>query len=99
MELTVFVEPMNGRFRASTSHPVAMETDGASRDEALQRLQELAKHRLAGGEVLQVPVENSVSSHPWMRFAGIWKEHPDFDQFQNNVQEYRRNLDAAETPQ
>ena len=42
MDMTVLIEPQNGRFKAGTSQPVAMETEGASREEALQRLQELA---------------------------------------------------------
>ena len=97
MDLTVFIEPQNGRFKASTSQPVTMETEGASREEALQRLQELASTRLAAGEVVQLPLPNGQSGHPWMKFAGVWKEHPDFDQFQQNVLDYRHSLDAPES--
>ncbi|MBC7819966.1 MAG: hypothetical protein IAG10_24040 [Planctomycetaceae bacterium] len=97
MDMTVFIEPQNGGFKASTSQPVTMEAEGASREEALQRLQELARTRLADGEVVQVPLPNGQSSHPWMKFAGVWKEHPEFDQFQQNVLEYRHSLDVSET--
>ncbi|MEK6257226.1 MAG: hypothetical protein AABP62_01285 [Planctomycetota bacterium] len=97
MDMIVLIEPQNGRFKASTSQPVAMETEGASREEALQRLQELAKSRLAAGELVQVPLPNGDSSHPWMKFAGVWKDHPEFDQFQQNVAEHRRSLDVPES--
>ncbi|MBC8116624.1 MAG: type II toxin-antitoxin system HicB family antitoxin [Candidatus Saccharimonas sp.] len=97
MDMIVLIEPQNGRFKATTSQPVAMETEGASREEALQRLQELAKSRLAAGELVQVPLPNGDSSHPWMKFAGVWKDHPEFDQFQQNVAEYRRSLDVPES--
>jgi predicted RNase H-like HicB family nuclease len=97
MDMTVLIEPKDGRFRASTSQPVVMETEGASREEALQRLQELAKTRLAAGEVVLVPFPNGESNHPWMKFAGVWKDHPDFDQFQQNVSEYRQSLDETES--
>ena len=97
MDMTVFIESQNGRFKASTSQPVTMETEGASREEALQRLQELARTRLAAGELVQVPLPNRDSGHLWMKFAGMWKEHPEFDQFQKNVLEYRQNLDVSES--
>ena len=97
MDMIVLIEPQNGRFKASTSQPVAMESEGASREEALQRLQELASARLAAGELVQVAVPNGDLGHPWMKFAGVWKDHPEFDQFQQNVADYRQSLDAAET--
>ncbi len=97
MDMTVLIEPQNGRFKASTSQPVVMETEGASREEALQRLQELARARVAAGELVHVALPNGDSGHPWMKYAGVWKEHPDFDQFQQNVVEYRQSLDVAET--
>ena len=71
MDITVLIEPQNGRFKASTSQPVAMETEGASREEALQRWQELANARLAAVELVQVHLPNGNSSHPWMKFAGV----------------------------
>lgn len=97
MAITVLIETQNGRFKASTSQPVVMETEGASREEAIQRLQQMARARLEAGELVQVDVPNGDSKHPWMNYAGVWKEHPDFAQFQENVAEYRRSLDTAET--
>lgn len=97
MDMPVFIESQNGRFKASLSQPVILETEGASREDALQRLQELASTRLAAGELVQVPLPNGDSGHPWMKFAGLWKEHPEFDQFQKNVREYRHSLDASES--
>ena len=97
MDLTVFIEPQNGGFKASTSQPVTMETEGASREEALQRLQELARTRLAAGEFVQVPLSSGQSGHPWMKFAGVWKDHPEFENFQQNVAECRQRLDVSES--
>ena len=64
MDMTVLIEPQNGRFKAGTSQPVAMETEGASREEAWQRLPELANARLAAGELVQVQLPNGDSGHP-----------------------------------
>jgi hypothetical protein len=90
MDMTVLIEPTNGRFRASTSQPVAMEAEGASRDEALQHLRELAAARVAAGELVSVPLPADASDHPWMRFAGIWKDYPHFDRFIQNIADHRQ---------
>ena len=97
MDMTVLIEPQNGRFKASTSQPVAMETEGASREEALQRLQELANSRLTSGELVTVQLPNGGPGHPWMKFAGVWKAHPEFDQYLRNVTEYRETVDVPES--
>jgi hypothetical protein len=34
------------------------------------------------------------SKHPWMKFAGIFKDDPTFDEVQAYIEQYRRELDA-----
>ena len=97
MEMTVLIEPNDGRFKASTSRPVATETEGASREEALERLRALAATRIARGELVQVSLPNGDAAHPWMKFAGVWKDNPEFDQFVQNVAEHRRAIDEPES--
>ncbi|MEA5600042.1 hypothetical protein [Nostoc sp. UHCC 0252] len=36
------------------------------------------------------------SQKPWMKFAGVFKNDPDFDVVQQYIQEYRQELDATE---
>ena len=92
MNATVFVEKVGKkRFRACTAHPIPLEAEGATQDEALERLHELAKKRLANGSLFQMNISESVSVNPWRAFAGIWKDHPDFDAFRDNVSAYRRS--------
>ena len=79
----------------STSQPVPLESEGASQDEALERLYELAKKRLATGKLVQINLPDASSGNPWQKFAGVWKDHPDFDEFLDNIAAYRRATDAA----
>ena len=74
-----------------------MEAEGASRDEALQHLRELAAARVAGGELGSVSLPAGPSDHPWMRFAGVWKDYPHFDRFRQNIADYRMAVDVAES--
>jgi|LakMenEpi03Aug12_release.lakeMendotaPanAssembly.Ray.scaffolds.fasta_scaffold361823_3 hypothetical protein len=34
--------------------------------------------------------------HPWLEFAGIFKDDPSFDQFLQEMENYRQEVDAQE---
>ena len=94
MKATVLVEKVGKKkYRATTSQPIPMETEGKSQDEALERLFELAKKRLGAGQLFQMNLPDTPATNPWQAFAGIWKDHPDFDAFLENIAEYRRSVD------
>ena len=98
MQLTVFVERINEQtYRAATAQPVALVTEGRTRDEAVERLRVLAKQRLTAGEILRLEIPEVAAPHPWIPFAGIWKDHPDLDAVLEHIAAYRRELDAAES--
>ena len=98
MNATVLVEKIGvKKYRASTAQPVVLESVGNSRLQALTRLAELAKKRLAGGELVQIALPGPTESNPWKKFAGIWKDHPDFDAFRESIAEYRRLRDGTDS--
>ena len=93
MKMTVLVERLDEHmYRASTSHPVAMESEGCSRDEAVERLREQAAQRIKDSELVQVSIPGAPDANPWVTYAGIWKDHADFDAVMENIAEYRRTL-------
>jgi hypothetical protein len=93
MRMTVLIERLDDRrYRASTSHPIAMESEGCSRDEAVERLRDQAAQRLNGGELVQVQIPGAPDANPWLSYAGIWKDHADFDAVMENISEYRRTV-------
>jgi hypothetical protein len=99
MKTAVLVEKLGKKkYRASTTQPIALESEGRSRDEAVKRLCALARKRLAAGEWKQIWLPGPPQTNPWIAYAGIWKDHPDFDDFLENIEEHRRKtngLDAA----
>ncbi|PYP82171.1 MAG: hypothetical protein DMF61_27130 [Blastocatellia bacterium AA13] len=96
MEMTVLVERIgDDKYRASTGYPVVMESEGHSSNEAVERLREQAAQRLKGTELVQVSIPGMGDTNPWLKYAGIWKDHPDFEVFLDNVAEYRRTVDEA----
>jgi hypothetical protein len=100
MEMTVLVERLaDDKYRASTGFPVVMESEGRSPNEAVERLREQAVQRLKGSELVQVSIPGVSDSNPWRKYAGIWKDNPDFDGFLDNIAEYRRTVDEAHSTQ
>lgn len=95
MEVTVLVERLNEhKYRASTGYPVPMESEGESREDAVERLREQAVQRLKASELVQVSIQE-IPDNPWIKYAGIWKDHPEFDAFLENIAEYRRTADET----
>src|SRR5690349_6264072 len=96
MEMTVLVERLaDDKYRASTGYPVAMESEGRSLSEAVDRLREQAARRLKGSELIQVSIPGPGGTNPWLEYSGIWKDHPDFEGFLDNISEYRRTANKA----
>ena len=93
MQITVLVEPMNGKgFRASGCEPFAIAAEGATREEALSRLKGQVQARLSGGAEV-VALEVTPEEHPLMKFAGMFKDDPLFDEWQQAIAEYRDKID------
>ena len=92
MEITVLVEPMAGSgFRASGGPPLGVEAVGATRDEALDRLRSLIADRIAAGAEL-VPLHLGPPDAP--RLAGLFRDDPLFDAWQEAIAASRRRIDA-----
>lgn len=86
------------RFRAVMTQPIALEAEGDSREEAIEQLRSLAQQRISRGEGELVEIDVSAGSqvHPWLRFAGMWKDNSQIDDYIRNITEYRREVDAQE---
>jgi hypothetical protein len=97
MKAAVLVEKLSEKkYRASTSQPIPLESEGRTGAEAVKRLCALARKRLAAGEWEQVSLPGPPQSNPWIAYSGVWKDHPDFDDFLKNIAEYRRKMNDTD---
>ena len=97
VKVTVLLEKLDAqKYRASTSQPIWLEAEAGSREEAVERLRDLAKKRLTNGELVDIYLPEVREPNPWVSFAGVWKDHPDFDAFLENIAEYRRLVEPYE---
>jgi predicted RNase H-like HicB family nuclease len=98
VEVTVFVEQLDEQtYRAETAQPISLVTEGRTRDEAIERLRALAQQRLTAGEMVRLEIPEVAAPHPWVPFAGIWKDHPDIDAVLEHIAEERRQRDVVES--
>ena len=92
MQISVLVEPLKGnRYRAKGAEPFGFSADGATREEAIANVRQLCEARLSeGAEVVSVEVGSG--PHPWLPFAGMFKDDPDFQDVIEIVAENRRKM-------
>lgn len=67
---------------------------GQTRDEALERIREALGARLERGEIVSVEVD--VPEHPLLKFAGMFKDDPNYEEFLAEIEAYRREVDARD---
>ena len=95
MEITVLIEPVSGNgFRATSGEPLRLHADAETRDDAIRKLRELIDERIDGGVEL-VRLEVPTSQHPLAPFAGILKDDPLLNSWQDAMREYREKKDAG----
>src|SRR5437588_10809772 len=98
MTIPSLIEPIAGNgYRAKSGEPLPLAAEGATRDEAMRNLRQLVQQHLHNGaEVASLEVSGSASGNPWVEFAGMFKDDPYFDEWQEAIAENRRK--AEEDP-
>jgi hypothetical protein len=90
VEIPVLIEAVQGNgYRASTGQPLSLVGEGATWEEALAKLQQALQARLAAGSQV-VALQLPGTEHPLAQFAGMYKDNPLFDEWQEAIAENRR---------
>src|SRR5438128_338443 len=93
MLIPVLVERVKGNgYRARGTEPFAVSAKGSTREEALAKLRAKIQARLQKGTEL-VGLEVGAPQHPWMDFAGMYKDDPRIDDWVQSMAEYRRQIE------
>lgn len=66
------------------------QATGATKEEALKNLTQLLTQRLANAEIVSLEIEPPKKEHPWMKFAGMFKDDPQFDEMMEYIEQERR---------
>src|SRR5437773_12049674 len=95
MQIPVLVEPIDGRgFRARGAEPFALSAEGATREEALSKLNEQLQAKLSQGAAI-VPLDVPEQPHPLAEYAGMFKGDPRIAEWKKAMAEHRRQFDEG----
>jgi len=93
---SALVEKKEGGYQATVWGLPEFSVFDINREEALKKLHQLVNHRLKNLEVVTQEVTLSKPENPWIKFAGMYKENPVFDEVIAYMEAYRQELDAEE---
>jgi hypothetical protein len=101
VHIPVLVEPLKEGtgFRATSGELFDTVGEGATEEEAVQNFQTAVAARLNQGAAKVITVElpgETQAKNPWLALAGIFKDDPLFDEWQEAIREYRKSVDQAE---
>jgi hypothetical protein len=68
---------------------------GPTRAAAIHQAQAALRQALTSGEIVSVTVDVP-DPNPWLEDAGIWKEDPQWNEYQAALEEYRREVNERE---
>ncbi|MFN6473335.1 MAG: type II toxin-antitoxin system HicB family antitoxin [Nostoc sp. SerVER01] len=91
---SVLVEAKEGGYQATVWGLPDCHVFSATREEALNNLHELINTRFQNVEIVTQEIEAPKSEHPWMKFAGMYKDNPLFEDVLSNIEAYRRQVDG-----
>ncbi|HYV38372.1 MAG TPA: hypothetical protein VE988_22000 [Gemmataceae bacterium] len=93
MEMSVLIEAVNGNgYRARTVEHFGVSAEGATREEALSKLKAEVDCLLRNGAEL-VKLQVGTDSDPWLPYAGMFKDDPDFQEVKEIMAANRRQMD------
>ena len=95
MTLNVLIKnETEGHYTATVLGLPDCKAEGAIQQQALTRLRDSVTARLTQAEVVSMEIEVTESTHPWLKFAGMFNNDPLFDEVLADIAAYRRELDA-----
>jgi len=93
MQYTVLLERREGGYRASVPAVPECVVEGRTREETLNKVQQSIVERLARIEITTVEIETPINFDPWEPFIGMWATDPTWNEFQAEIEAYRRQVD------
>lgn len=81
-------------YRASVFAAAPLVVEGTSREQAIRKLRDMLSERLSGAELIQIEIPLEPQPDPWCAFAGVWRDHPDAAEVEENIRQYRREVNA-----
>ncbi|MFB2917949.1 type II toxin-antitoxin system HicB family antitoxin [Aerosakkonema funiforme] len=83
-----------GRYKATVWGLADCQVIEDTREAALKSINQLLIARLENAEVVVQEIALPKSENPWIKFAGMYKDNPLFNEMISEMEAYRREVDA-----
>ncbi|MCI0698828.1 type II toxin-antitoxin system HicB family antitoxin [candidate division KSB1 bacterium] len=94
MTVNVLVQPNPEKgYTATVLGWADLVVEAQTKEEALEKVRAELANRLAKGEIISLQIEPANGEHPWMKFAGMWKDDSMFDEVLEDIKAYRKKID------
>jgi len=97
MTYDVLLTKKDKKFIARVREWPEIVVEGETEEEVLSKAQADLKSLLVSGRIVQLDLEVKPDDHPWLKFAGMFADDPDWDEFQESIHQYREEIDRALT--
>jgi hypothetical protein len=94
MEVPVLIRRTDrGTYRASAAVPESVSSEAPTREEALSGLKQLLCSEFVGAEFVALDIPTTGGPNPWLQAAGTWRDHPDIDDVEQHIRDFRSRID------
>jgi hypothetical protein len=99
MKIPILIEPTSEhRYRARGGEPFVVSVEAETPEAALEKMKGLIADRVQHGAVI-AELDLPSGENPWLEGAGMFRNDPWFDDWQQAIAENRRQIDqAADAP-
>jgi len=92
VKIPVLIEPVSHeRYRVTGSEPFVGSVEAETPDAALAKIKQLIEDRLAHGARIAL-IDLPSGTNPWLEMAGVFHDDPLFDEWQQAIADYRRDV-------
>ncbi len=88
----------NRRFKARVLLLPEIVATGSSEEEVLAQVKSAITDLRTSSRIVQVDVPplSGIEDDPWLRYAGMWADDPDWDLFQAEITAFRQAIDSRQ---
>jgi predicted RNase H-like HicB family nuclease len=90
---TVRLKKLDNGYAATVLGWTDCQAVGKTREGAIANLRQHLVEQIEQSEVIALKIDNPNYQHPWMPFAGMFTNDPDFEAVQADTTAYRQKVD------
>lgn len=93
MRYDVFLTKKDEKFVARVCQWPEIMVEGGTEEIVLDMARSELRKRMFGGRLVRLDISPEFHEHAWAEHAGMFADDPDWEEFQESVRQYRREME------